>query len=50
MTTSNQDHPAPRRLWKALTALVLGFGAGICAHYVLYRLSLPSAPFIYVAF
>jgi hypothetical protein len=37
--------------WCRVTlAILLGACAGICLHYVLYRLSLPSKPFIYVAF
>lgn len=33
-----------------LVALALGLFVGVCCHYILYRLSLPSTPFIYVAF
>ena len=40
----------PLALWRFLLALVLGLLSGVCLHYVVYRLSLPSKPFIYVAF
>jgi hypothetical protein len=46
-------NPPPRRpvrFFRALIALTLGLFVGVCFHYVLYRLSLPSKPFIYVAF
>jgi high-affinity Fe2+/Pb2+ permease len=35
---------------RALAALVLGLLIGAFFHYLLYRYSLPSKPFIYVAF
>ncbi len=35
---------------RGLLALVLGLCVGVLFHYMLYRLSLPSKPFIYVAF
>lgn len=35
---------------RALAALVLGLLIGCFFHYLLYRYSLPSKPFIYVAF
>ena len=38
------------RVTHALAALVLGLLVGVFFHYLLYRLSLPSKPFIYVAF
>ena len=38
------------RVTRALAALVLGLLVGVFFHYLLYRLSLPSRPFIYVAF
>jgi hypothetical protein len=31
-------------------SLVAGFVAAVVIHYVLYRIGLPSKPFIYVAF
>ena len=41
----------PRRTWwRVIGGLLLGMLAGICLHYLLYRLALPSKPFIYVAF
>jgi hypothetical protein len=40
--------PAPAR--RVLLALLLGVMAGVTFHYLVYRLSLPSTPFIYVAF
>ena len=39
-----------RRRLKAWTALLLGLLLGVFFHYLLYRYSLPSKPFIYVAF
>ena len=39
------------RPWaQTLLALALGLLVGAFFHYLLYRLSLPSKPFIYVAF
>ena len=35
---------------RAFTALLLGLLVGVFFHYMIYRLSLPSKPFIYVAF
>jgi hypothetical protein len=42
----------PRRIpWgRALAALVVGLAIGIFLHYLAYRYSLPSKPFIYVSF
>jgi hypothetical protein len=31
-------------------SLSLGLATGVFAHYLLYRLSLPTEPFIYAAF
>ena len=43
--------PTPSRSrWRTLIALTLGLLIGVFFHYMLYRLSLPSKPFIYVAF
>ena len=46
--------PAPGRTktgWaRTVAALVLGLLIGVFLHYLLYRYSLPSKPFIYVAF
>jgi hypothetical protein len=33
-----------------LSSLIVGLLAAIVLHYVLYRIGLPSKPFIYVAF
>jgi F0F1-type ATP synthase assembly protein I len=38
------------RATRALAALLLGLVVGAFLHYLLYRYSLPSKPFIYVAF
>lgn len=44
----------PRSLFVRLTrlavSLLLGLLVGVLSHYLIYRLSLPSKPFIYVAF
>jgi len=43
----------PEALARALAhtgSLLLGLVLGVLLHYVLYRLGLPSRPFIYVAF
>lgn len=43
--------PAPISLLVArLLSLVVGVLAAVVLHYVLYRVGLPSKPFIYVAF
>ncbi len=39
-----------RRLASALLSLGLGLLAGVVLHYMLYRMGLSQAPFIYVAF
>jgi hypothetical protein len=50
----NSPAPVPRsparRLARVAASLVLGLLVGVLAHYLIYRLSLPSKPFIYVAF
>jgi hypothetical protein len=38
------------RLARLAASLLLGLLVGVLAHYLIYRLSLPSKPFIYVAF
>lgn len=51
--TNGKPNPNPSRtarLLRVACALCLGALAGVCLHYILYRLSLPSTPFIYVAF
>lgn len=40
----------PGRTAGIVVSLLLGVTVGVFAHYVLYRLSLPSKPFIYAAF
>jgi hypothetical protein len=47
------DAPAEGRLRKACRVIVsflLGCLVGIVFHYILYRMSLPVEPFIYVSF
>jgi len=46
----NPRQRRPQRWARILAATILGAMAGVCFHYLLYRLSLPSTPFIYVAF
>lgn len=38
------------RVTATVLSLVMGLAVGVFAHYILYRLSLPSKPFIYAAF
>jgi ABC-type Mn2+/Zn2+ transport system permease subunit len=38
------------RLTRLAVSLGLGLLVGVLGHYLIYRLSLPSKPFIYVAF
>lgn len=38
------------RPWKTVLALLLGLLIGVFFHYLVYRLSIPAKPFIYVAF
>lgn len=35
---------------RGIVALLLGLLVGVFFHYLIYRLSLPSKPFIYVSF
>jgi hypothetical protein len=35
---------------RVITSLVLGLAIACSLHYILYRIGLPSKPFIYVAF
>jgi hypothetical protein len=44
--------PARARFFsfRGVFALLLGLTMGVFFHYLLYRLSLPSKPFIYVSF
>ncbi|HEY9759867.1 MAG TPA: hypothetical protein V6C97_32205 [Oculatellaceae cyanobacterium] len=39
-----------QRIFPIAWSLVLGLATGVFAHYLLYRLSLPTEPFIYAAF
>jgi len=36
--------------WRVLGHFLLGLAIGVLFHYLLYRISLPVQPFIYVAF
>jgi hypothetical protein len=40
----------PRRLARYAGSLTRGLLVGVLCHYLIYRFSLPSKPFIYVAF
>ena len=45
----------PENFWKSrgvqqVFSLCVGLGLGVLFHYLLFRLSLPVQPFIYVAF
>lgn len=43
--------PAWAQVWVARAlSLIAGLFAAVVIHYVLYRIGLPSKPFIYVAF
>ncbi len=47
----NNQHQSTWQRWgRTALAMILGIIAAVCVHYVIYRLSLPSTPFIYVAF
>ncbi len=54
--TSEPPPPTPpqptllRRLARYAVSLTLGLFVGVLCHYLIYRFSLPSKPFIYVAF
>lgn len=50
MNSAPQPSSVRRRLVRVVCAFLLGACVGVCAHYIVYRLSLPSTPFIYVAF
>jgi hypothetical protein len=52
MTSPPSDSKSPKtqRHLRSFVSLVLGLLIGVFFHYMLYRLSLPSKPFIYVAF
>jgi arginine exporter protein ArgO len=40
---------APKTFW-SFVSLILGILMGIFFHYLIYRFSLPTKPFVYVAF
>ncbi len=40
----------PRRALAAALSLLAGMAVALVLHYVLYRIGLPSTPFIYVNF
>ena len=43
--------PPRQALWMArILSLVMGLATALILHYVLYRIGLPSKPFIYMAF
>lgn len=42
--------PLFRRLARVGVSLMLGLLVGVVFHYLIYRFSLPSKPFIYVSF
>ena len=42
--------PVGQKLFPIACSLVTGVIVGLILHYVLYRIGLPSKPFIYVAF
>lgn len=44
------DDAPDRRRARVVVSLVLGLLIGAFFHYLLYRFSLPSKPFIYVTF
>jgi hypothetical protein len=44
------DKQGRARWTRALAGLILGFLIGVFVHYLAYRYSLPSKPFIYVSF
>jgi hypothetical protein len=51
MNSTADSAPAPSHpLLRAVASLVLGVAAGVFLHYLIYRLSLPVEPFIYVSF
>jgi hypothetical protein len=39
-----------KKAFPTIWSLTIGLLAGVFAHYLLYRLSLPTEPFIYAAF
>jgi hypothetical protein len=47
---AQQKDTRPRRIARFVLSLTLGLLIGVFFHYLLYRYSLPSKPFIYAAF
>lgn len=45
-----EKHPAQTELRSRWLYLIYGLLTGLMLHYVCYRISLPSTPFIYTAF
>ena len=41
---------AAKKVFPIAWSLCLGLATGVFMHYLLYRLSLPTEPFIYAAF
>jgi len=41
---------APVARWRVVLSVAAGLALDMVVHYVLYRIGLPSQPFIYVAF
>lgn len=39
-----------KRIVWTITSVLLGVAVGVFLHYLIYRLSLPAEPFIYVSF
>ena len=42
--------PGPTRVVCHIGSLLIGLGIALLLHYLLYRVGLPSKPFIYVVF
>ena len=49
-TAVNRLPARQARLARAAVSVVLGLAAALVLNYILYRVGLPSKPFIYVAF
>lgn len=43
-------NPTAMRISGTVLSLIIGLMVGVFAHYIMYRLALPSKPFIYAAF
>ena len=44
------NEAGPNRILSVTLSLVLDIVLGVFAHYLLYRIALPTQPFIYAAF